>query len=281
MSEKQIIDYQRIEQAIRFIEEEYQRKPDLKEIADHVHLSEFHFQRLFKRWAGITPKQFMQFLTIQHAKEILAESNSVLDAAYETGLSSTGRLHDLFVSVDAVTPGEYKSAGSGLTVQFGFHATPFGQCLLATTERGISNLYFVSDEKKREMVDILKSYWKQADVKENTVLTKRYADSIFSPSGNKTHRPLKLFLMGTNFQIKVWEALLRIPQGSIVTYEDVARSIGKPSASRAVGNAVGANPISYIVPCHRVIRQSGIIGNYRWGHFRKRAMLAWEFAKRP
>jgi AraC family transcriptional regulator, regulatory protein of adaptative response / methylated-DNA-[protein]-cysteine methyltransferase len=265
-------DYARIEQAIRYLEANHSRQPDLHEVAESVHLSEYHFQRLFTRWAGISPKRLLQFLTKENAKSLLARTN-LLDAAYAAGLSSPGRLHDLFVQCEAVTPGEYKSKGAGLTIFYGYHPSPFGECLLAATERGICFLAFVSDGNREQAFNEMKHDWQNAKLMENTGRTAPYMQEIFSPrSGNR----ITLHLRGTNFQIKVWEALLRIPAGEVTTYEELAARIGQPSAARAVGNAVAHNPVAYLIPCHRVLRKMGEFGNYRYGPARKKAMLVKE-----
>jgi len=265
-------DYARIEQAIRFIEANADHQPTLEEVAASVHLSEYHFQRLFTRWAGISPKRFLQFLTKESAKNLLAQTN-VLDAAYSAGLSSPGRLHDLFVQCEAVTPGEYKTKGAGLTIRYGFHATPFGECLLATTDRGICFLAFVNDEIHSAALDELKKDWANAELHETPAATRPYIERIFNPSDEQNDSPLTLHVRGTNFQLKVWEALLRVPPGEVTSYEDLAARIGQPSASRAVGNAVAHNPVAFLIPCHRVLRKVGEFGNYRYGAPRKKAML--------
>jgi AraC family transcriptional regulator of adaptative response/methylated-DNA-[protein]-cysteine methyltransferase len=268
-------DYQRVEQALRFIETHYRRQPELNEIAASVGLSEYHFQRVFTRWAGISPKRFLQFLTKENAKELLKRS-SVLEAAYSVGLSSSGRLHDLFVQAEAVTPGEYKTRGEGLTIRYGFHATPFGEALLGLTERGLCHLSFVQTSHEAALSN-LKADWKHASLLEETSATRPLLAPIFTLRDYPT--PLPVYLRGTNFQLKVWEALLQIPQGHLTTYEQVAAQIGQPRALRAVGTAVGHNPIAYLIPCHRVIRKLGEFGNYRWGPTRKKALLGWEAAR--
>jgi AraC family transcriptional regulator of adaptative response/methylated-DNA-[protein]-cysteine methyltransferase len=272
-------DYQRIEQAIRFLQASYRRQPDLGEVARSAHLSEYHFQRLFTRWVGISPKRFLQYLTVEHAKGVLRESRSLLDATFESGLSSPGRLHDLFVTVEAMTPGEFKKSGEGLTIEYGIHPTPFGECLLGITDRGICALFFVQGNDRKEVVRELRVRWPGAHFVEAARETRPYIEKIFGADSSARRAPLPLVLKGTNFQIKVWEALLRIPAGRVLSYEDIARQIGQPKASRAVGNAVAKNPISYIVPCHRVIQSIGITGNYRWGPARKKAILGWEWAE--
>jgi AraC family transcriptional regulator of adaptative response/methylated-DNA-[protein]-cysteine methyltransferase len=272
-------DYQRMERAIQFLEANYHRQPDLKEIAQSVHLSEFHFQRLFTRWAGVSPKKFMQFLTLDYAKKLLEESKSVLDATYEAGLSSPGRLHDLFVNIEAVTPGEFKQKGVGLKISYGIHPSPFGECLLAVTERGICGLSFIENGNSKKAMQYLRANWPNARIIENRKATAPYVEKIFG-GAKQNGSPLKLFLKGTNFQIKVWEALLKIPAGCVASYEEIAARIGKPTASRAVGSAVANNYVAYLIPCHRVIQKIGAFGNYRWGAPRKKAMLVWEAAKK-
>lgn len=272
--QESIRDYQRIEQAIRFVEQNYQRQPELKEIAESIGLSEYHFQRLFSRWAGISPKRFLQFITKEGAKALLERSNSLLDTAYSVGLSGTGRLHDLFIVTEAVSPGEYKSLGEGLTIQYGYHPTPFGEALIACTPRGICHLSFV--ETSREVVFArLRADWKAASLVEDMDTTRQYIAPIFAVTETPS-APLPLHVAGTNFQLKVWEALLRLTSGQVTTYENIAREIGQPTASRAVGSAVGKNPIAYLIPCHRVINKTGALGNYRWGSARKKALLGWE-----
>ena len=267
--------YQLIEQAIQFIETNVQRQPDLEEIASAVGLSEYHFQRMFTRWAGISPKRFMQFLTREHAKELLNRSENLLNTTHQVGLSSLGRLHDLFVTTEAVTPGEYKSQGAGLTIRYGIHPTPFGKCLIGLTDRGICHLGFV-DGNEGKAVDDLVAHWQQADMAEDYRATAPLVNRIFLDP--KPDSALNLHLRGTNFQIKVWEALLNIPTGAVTTYEHIAAQIGNPRAVRAVGTAVGDNPIAYLIPCHRVIRKSGEFGNYLYGSARKKAILAKEFS---
>ena len=270
-------DYDRVERAIRYLETRFREQPGLAELARECGVSEFHFQRMFTRLVGISPKRFLQYQTIAHARGLLARSRSVLDATYETGLSSAGRLHDLFVAVDAVTPGEFKRRGEGLAIDYGFHPTPFGEALVAVTARGICGLWFVRDAREGALAELART-WPEAALRESEASTAPFASQVFArdyPSGGR----LGLLLRGTNFQIKVWEALLRIPEGTVVTYEDIAAAIGRPRAVRAVGNAVGSNPVSYLVPCHRVIRKSGEFGNYGGGRERKRLMLGVELAR--
>jgi AraC family transcriptional regulator of adaptative response/methylated-DNA-[protein]-cysteine methyltransferase len=269
-------DYERIEKVIRYLESHYLEQPDLGALAKIAGLSEFHFHRLFSRWAGITPKAFVKFLTAQHAKALLRSSRGVLEASLDSGLSGPGRLHDLLVSVEAMTPGEFKSYGQGMEVRYGFHPTPFGTCLIAATARGVCRLSFLDRDnpaKRASLIEELRSAWPHADILRRPRSTGRIASKIFD---RPRREKLSLFLVGTRFRIKVWEALLRIPPGCVASYQDVARSIGNPRASRAVGSAVSKNPVALLIPCHRVIRETGIVGDYRWGHVRKKAILAWE-----
>jgi AraC family transcriptional regulator of adaptative response/methylated-DNA-[protein]-cysteine methyltransferase len=265
-------DYQRIEQAIHYLEGNALRQPSLAEVAGHVGLSEYHFQRLFTRWAGISPKRFLQFLTKENAKALLARA-SVLSAAYEAGLSSPGRLHDLLVHTEAVTPGEYKSKGAGLDIHYGFHPSPFGECLLALTGRGICSLAFIQGGDRAAALASLRQDWNNSRMSENPSRTGPIIEQVFT-------RPLRasltLHLRGTNFQIKVWEALLRLPPGQTTTYQAIASGLQSPGASQAVGNAVARNPIAYLIPCHRVLRKAGGFGEYRYGSARKKAILLWE-----
>ncbi len=274
-----IEDYSRIEKAILFLEENYHRQPELNEVAESVNLSEFHFQRLFRRWAGISPKRFIQFLTLEHAKRLLGGPHSILDATYDAGLSSPGRLHDLFVNIEAMTPGEFKARGAGLSISYGFHPTPFGECILSATDRGICGLGFVPEGGREEALDDFRSRWPDAHWRENERLTQPYIGRIFSGDRDNGSRPITLILQGTNFQIKVWEALLKIPMGSVVPYQDLAAKVCSARAARAVGSAIGRNPIAFLIPCHRVIRKAGGIGGYHWGSTRKKAILAWEAAR--
>jgi len=269
-------DYQRIEQAIRYLEANFQRQPELAEIAASVHLSEYHFQRLFTHWVGISPKRYLQFLTKESAKSWLKASASLLEAAYASGLSGPGRLHDLFVTCEAVTPGEFKHKGEGLEITYGIHPSPFGECLLAVTGRGICSLMFVPGRDREAALAAFRHDWQKAELSEDPARTRPLLEQVFSSPSEKS---LPLHLLGTNFQMKVWEALLRIPAGALTTYTAVAQSIGRPTAARAVSNAVAHNPIAYIIPCHRVIRESGEMGGYRYGIPRKRAMLEWETAR--
>ncbi len=265
--------YERMAKAISFIRQHHLEQPSLATIAQHVNLSEYHFQRLFTQWAGISPKRFSQYLTLDYAKSKLAEANNLLELTIESGLSSPGRLHDLFVTLEAMSPGEYKSAGAGLKIRYGIHDTPFGACLIAITDRGICNLHFLNDINKQLGEQQLQTEWPNATIIYKQQATEDICDQIFHTSEQS---PLTLHIKGTNFQIQVWQALLKIPLGGLTTYQGLAESIGKPTAARAVGNAVGRNPVGYLIPCHRVIRGSGEIGGYRWGLERKTVLLGWE-----
>ena len=269
-------DYRRIEKAIRFLQKNFRRRPDLQEIARSVNLSEYHFQRLFKRWAGISPKKFLQLLTLEYAKQAMDASASLLDVTDNTGLSSTGRLHDLFVNIEAVTPGEYRNRGKDVKIFYGFHPSPFGDCFVAITGRGICHFAFAGRTYREKIIDDLIKRWCSADIFENSLRTQPYVDRIFNAGQMKPALPVHL--LGTNFQINVWRALLKIPRGTIVSYTDIARTIGKPEAVRAVASAVARNPISYLIPCHRVIRKTGALGGYRWGIDLKKTMLSREAA---
>lgn len=273
-------DYSRIEKAILFLDGKFPEQPSLPEIAARVHLSPFHFQRLFTRWAGLSPKRFLQYLKADHAKRALESSSNLLDAAYAAGLSGPGRLHDLMVSVEAVTPGEFKRQGKGLEIVYGFHLTPFGECLLAATARGICGLTFVVEGRRPATLAELRRRWPGARLVEKPSTTRPFIEGIFPRRPRHADRPLPLYLKGTNFQVKVWEALLRIPEGSVTSYQELAARVRRPRATRAVGNAVGQNPVAFLIPCHRVIRKMGALGGYHGGTDRKRVMLAWEAARR-
>jgi AraC family transcriptional regulator of adaptative response/methylated-DNA-[protein]-cysteine methyltransferase len=272
-------DYARIEKAILYLEKNFRRQPSLREVARTAGLSEYHFHRLFTRWAGISPKRFLQFLTAEYARRLLRESPNVLDAAYEAGLSGPGRLHDLIVNIYAVTPGELKEEGAGLTIRYGVHSSPFGECIVAVTERGICGLSFLSAGRADEALRDLRNRWGRATLRENPRATKTIADRIFDPSQWRDAPPLAVFVQGTNFQVKVWEALVRIPPGCALTYENIAVGVGSPGALRAVGSAVARNPVGFLIPCHRVLRKTGAFGDYHWGAARKKAILAWEAAQ--
>jgi AraC family transcriptional regulator of adaptative response/methylated-DNA-[protein]-cysteine methyltransferase len=272
-------DYARIEKAIAYLHAHYLEQPGLATIARAVHLSEFHFQRLFTRWAGISPKRFLQFLTIEHAKQQLADSKAVLETTFDAGLSSPGRLHDLFVSVEAATPGEFKTRGQGIQIRYGWHATPFGECLLGVTQRGVCWLSFIGENSRTAALEELRTEWAGAGLVPDQDSATDAAARIFSGVDSSMASPLSVLVMGTNFQIKVWQALLKVPSGSVVTYEMLGELIGARRGSRAIGNAVAHNRIAYLIPCHRVIRKTGTLGGYRWGENRKRAILGWESAR--
>jgi AraC family transcriptional regulator, regulatory protein of adaptative response / methylated-DNA-[protein]-cysteine methyltransferase len=272
-------DYRRIEQAILYLDQHYDQQPSLGDIAQSVHLSEYHFQKLFTRWVGISPKRFTQYLTKEHAKRLLEHSENLLSAAYESGLSGPGRLHDLFITWEAVTPGEYKRHGEGLEILYGFHTTPFGECLLALTERGVCSLIFVQNGDRKAAQSELERRWSSANLRQDQAATAGMIARMFAFYEDNRQDQVPLHVFGTAFQIKVWEALLRIPSGSVLSYSDISVQIGLPGASRAVGSAIGRNPIPILIPCHRVIRQTGEFGGYRWGGPRKKALLGWEMAK--
>ena len=264
----------RVERALDWLSCNFERQPSLADAAGHVGLSEYHFQRLFRRQVGLSPKKYVQFLTIERAKEVLAQSRSVLDAAYASGLSGPGRLHDLFVNVEAMTPGEYKHRGRGLTIRYGVHPSPFGPCLIMRTARGVCGLAFTSSARRDETFTDLVRGFEAATFIEDTGVTAGVASAIFG--GSHGGGGLTLHLRGTPFQIKVWRALIAIPAGCVTSYGGLARRIGAPGASRAAGNATASNPVAWIIPCHRVIRASGVLGEYRWGRGRKLAMLSLE-----
>ncbi|HVR62982.1 MAG TPA: methylated-DNA--[protein]-cysteine S-methyltransferase [Polyangia bacterium] len=280
--------YARIQSAITFLTDRRADQPSLAEVAAHVGQSPFHFQRLFHRWAGVSPKRFLQFLTVEHAKESLRASATVLDAAYAAGLSGPSRLHDLFVTLEAATPGEFRAGGAGLDIRWGVGDSPFGRCFMAVTERGIALLGFLSeaggDGEARSLGDARRALgdtWPRAGIRRDDAATAPWLRRVFSERSRAAgdDARLSLFVRGTPFQLTVWRALLAIPPGQLTTYGALARAVGRPGAARAVGNAVGANPISWLIPCHRVIRGLGTFGHYRWGRPRKISMLAWEAAR--
>jgi AraC family transcriptional regulator of adaptative response/methylated-DNA-[protein]-cysteine methyltransferase len=274
------INYQRIEQAIKFLEDNFQRQPELDEVAEKVHLSPFHFQRIFTDWAGISPKRFLQFLTVDFLKSKLQETRSIVEAAESAGLSSQSRVYDLFTTLEAVTPQEYKVHGAGIRVDYGIHETPFGTALIGTTERGICWLSFVGigDEPRIEM-EKMKEHWHQSIFHQDQAQTGKFIETIFSQKNGRAAQKLHVLVKGTNFQVKVWEALLRLPLGSVTTYQNIAEKINSPKAMQAVGSAVGSNHIAYLIPCHRVIRKDGILGEYRWSAMRKKSIIGWEMGR--
>jgi len=270
-------DYDRIHTAIQFLVEHLAEQPSLNEVAAHVNLSPYHFQRLFSRWTGVTPKRFLQVLTVERAKTLLRESASLLEVSDHLGLSSGSRLYDHFVNLEALTPGEFKNAGAGVMIEYGVHPTRFGEAFIAVTPRGICRLAFLGEAGVDEQISELKKNWGKAQLQQNAALTGERIDALFATS--TANIPLSLCVAGTNFQVNVWRALLRIPPGALVSYNQIAQAIGHPKSARAVGTAVGANPIAVLIPCHRVIQQSGALGGYRWGEVRKHALHAWEAAR--
>jgi AraC family transcriptional regulator, regulatory protein of adaptative response / methylated-DNA-[protein]-cysteine methyltransferase len=271
-------NYQRIEQAILYLEKNFQHQPELDDVAEKVHLSPFHFQRLFTEWAGISPKRFLQFLTVGFLKKKLENSKNLLEVAADAGLSSQSRVYDLFTTLEGVTPQEYKLHGSGIHIDYGFHETPFGIALIGATERGICWLSFLAtDEDRGYALESMKEHWHNSIFHQRQETTQSYIDAIFHSMN--TGKKLHVFVKGTNFQIKVWEALLRLPLGEVTTYQNIAQQINSPKAMQAVGSAVGSNHIAYLIPCHRVIRKDGILGEYRWDATRKKSIIGWEMAK--
>ena len=269
--------YDRIESAIRYLSREWREQPSLADVAASVGMSPFHFQRVFTQWAGVSPKRFVQFHTAAYAKQLLRESRSVLATAFEAGLSGPGRLHDLLVNIEAMTPGEYRRGGAGIEITWGVHPSPVGDVLIAATPRGVCRVNFVGAHPADDQVESLRREFPEATITENPSRTASVAKRMFAHAPGE---PIRLVLTGTPFQIKVWEALIRIPEGTVATYSDIAAAIGHPKAVRAVGSAVGDNPIAYLIPCHRVIRSTGEFGNYGGGVERKKAMLFLETESR-
>lgn len=279
MEPAEIVTYQRIEKAILYLEKNFYTQPSLEEVADSVHVSPFHFQRLFTEWAGISPKRFLQYLTVDFLKQKLQESKTLIEAAEVTGLSSQSRIYDLFTKLEAVTPQEYKLKGKDVHIDYGFHNTPFGLALVGVCERGICWLSFVSTAEDPHLhVLTMKEHWNLSVFQESPQHVASIAENIFLPNRTKNTR-LHGMVKGTNFQIKVWKALLQIPEGCVTTYQQIAREIQHPKASQAVGSAVGANHLAYLIPCHRVIRKDGILGDYRWDAVRKKSIIGFEMAK--
>jgi len=270
-------DYQRIAEAIEFINAHAVQQPSLEVIAAQLNLSPFHFQRLFSHWAGVTPKKYLQILTVERAKRLLAEAQPLLAVADEIGLSGTSRLHDHFVQLEAVTPGEFKTGGAGLTIDYGVYNSPFGDIFVAATARGICKLSFIDQDKVELHIDDLQRRWPKATLCNRDSQRLKIIESLFA--NQQPDRPLSLYVSGTNFQINVWRALLQIPEGSLNSYSQVAEAVGRPKAARAVGTAIGSNPVAFFIPCHRVLQQSGSIGGYHWGTTRKHAIHAWESAR--
>lgn len=277
MKPQEHINFNRIAEAIEYVTCNFKEQPDLDDVAKRIHLSTFHFQRLFTEWAGVSPKKFLQFLTIEYAKSILREGQSnLLDTAFETGLSGTGRLHDLFIKIEGMTPGEYKNGGTDLSINYSFAESPFGNLIVASTEKGICHMAFADDEEGAFL--FLKQRFPNAAYKQVVDFVQQNALYIFTHDWNKLDQ-VKLHLKGTPFQLKVWETLLKIPAGKLATYKTIAQQVDNPNALRAVGSAVGQNPVAFIIPCHRVIQSAGTFGNYHWGATRKTAIIGWEAAR--
>jgi AraC family transcriptional regulator of adaptative response/methylated-DNA-[protein]-cysteine methyltransferase len=273
-------DYERIARIIRYLDEHHAEQPDLAELADVAGLNRFHFHRLFSTWASVTPKDFLQCLTLNHARELLRQGQSVLDTALEAGLSGPGRLHDLCVHLESASPGEMKSGGAAWTITAGFAESPFGICLVAESPRGVCHLSFVETGTESAAWAKLQNDWPRAEWRRNDSVAAGIVRQIFTPPDGRNRRPaLRAFVKGTPFQVRVWRALLQVPAGQLTTYGRLAAAVGNPAAARATGTAVGKNPIACLIPCHRVIRETGVMGNYRWGRTRKRALVAWEGAR--
>lgn len=274
MKAQEHIDFQRISEAIDFMRQNFTRQPELAEVAGQVHLSPYHFQRMFTEWAGTSPKKFLQYVSLQHAKKMLKEEQATLfDASMETGLSGTSRLHDLFVNIEGMTPGEYKNGGAHLSINYSFAESPFGNILVASTPKGICYMAFADDGAKA--LEDLQQHFPNAQYRQMLDLAQQNALYIFTHDWSKLHE-IKLHLKGTDFQLKVWETLLKIPMGNLTTYGNIAQKINRPKASRAVGTAIGDNPVAFLIPCHRVIQSTGLLGGYHWGTARKTAMIGWE-----
>lgn len=278
METQQELDYKRIATAIAFFRENFKKQPKLEEVAEHVNLSPFHFQRMFQQWAGVTPKKFLQYLSIEHAKEILKNTSATLfDTAFATGLSGTGRLHDLFINVEGMTPGEYKNGGAMLQINYSFADSPFGPLIVASTEKGICYMAF-ADDGDEEAFSLLKTAFPNANYNQLVDRSQQNALFVFNQDWNRLDE-IKLHLKGTDFQIKVWETLLKVPMGGLTTYAHLAKEAGHMGASRAVGTAVSNNPVAFLIPCHRVIKSTGEIGQYHWGAVRKNAIIGWEASR--
>lgn len=277
MNTEQQINYQRIAAAIDYINNNFKDQPNLDDIAKQVHLSSFHFQRLFHEWAGTTPKKFLQYISLEHAKRLLKEQQATLfEAAFETGLSGTSRLHDIFINIEGMTPAEYKNGGKHLTINYSFAESPFGNLIVASTSKGICFMAF--HEEEANGLEDLMQHFPQAHIQRKLDMIQQQALFIFQHDWSRLSE-IKLHLKGTDFQLKVWETLLKIPMGQLSTYGKIADHIGKPGASRAVGTAIGSNPVAFLIPCHRVIQSTGTFGGYRWGSSRKTAIIGWEGAK--
>lgn len=277
MRTQEAMNYNRIAEAIGYIHANFKDQPNLDQVAEKVAMSPFHFQRLFTEWAGVSPKKFLQYITVANAKKMLKESGATLfDTAIETGLSGTGRLHDLFINIEGMTPGEYKNGGESLSINYSFAESPFGNMLVASTAKGICHLAFADDEQAA--LNVLLSKFPNAKYHQVVDMIQQNAMFIFAHDWSKLHQ-VKLHLKGTPFQLKVWEALLKVPMGKLTTYGTIAKQISLPSASRAVGTAIGDNPVAFLIPCHRIIQSTGLFGGYHWGSLRKTAMIGWEAAQ--
>lgn len=275
---KQIVNYRRIERAIGFLTDNFKSQPDLDEIAKQVHMSPFYFQRLFMDWVGISPKKFLQYLTLDYLRDKIRETANVMEAAEIAGLSSQSRVYDLFVNIEGVTPDQFKRAGKGLEIFYGYHASPFGMCFIAVAEKSICSLRFIDEERKRDEYELFSEQWHFASLVHKPDFTQAYVKKIFQFHKDRPDS-MNLLVQGSNFQLKVWEALLKIPFGSVATFQQIADSIDQPNSARAVGSAVVSNPILYLIPCHRIIFKDGTVGDYHWGKVRKQAMIGWEMAK--
>ncbi len=269
-------DYALVRRCIETISQNWRDQPELEELAAALGIAPAHLQKLFRRWAGLTPKAFLQAVTLDHARRLLKENLSILDASYELGLSGPGRLHDLFVTHEAMSPGVYKARGEGVEIEYGFHQSPFGGALLLTTDRGLAGMAFCDPGDERAALDDIMARWPKARFRENAAATAPLAERSFNPQRWNAAEPLRVVLIGTDFEVRVWEGLLRIPPGKATSYSALASAVGVPDAPRAVGRAVGRNPVSFVVPCHRVMGKSGDLTGYHWGLTRKRAMLGWE-----
>lgn len=269
-------DYDVVRRTLAFIDAHWRRQPSVEDMADHAGLSVGHLHHLFRRWCGLTPKDFLQAVTLDAARALLRDEATVLDAAYEVGYSGPGRLHDLFVTHEAMSPGAYKTGGEGLAMAYGFHASPFGKALVVSTDRGLAGLGFCDPGEEAAALADMTARWPRARYREDDAATAPIAARVFDPAQWRPDRPLRVVFIGADFQVRVWETLLRIPMGKATTYSTIAGHIGAPKAARAVGAAVGRNPISFVVPCHRVLGRSGALTGYHWGVTRKQAMLGWE-----
>lgn len=271
-----VADYERVRKALAYMTARWRDQPSQEAIAEHVGVSPSHLHHIFRRWAGLTPKAFLQAVTLDHARELLRGSASVLDTALEVGLSGPGRLHDLFVTHEAMSPGEWKSGGEDVTLRYGFHPSPFGEAIVVAAPRGLAGMGFVDDGDRPAALADMRRRWPRASFAEDAAATAPLATRAFDPATWRPETPLRVVLIGTDFEVRVWETLLRIPLGRATTYSDIASHLGKPKAARAVGAAVGRNPVSFVVPCHRVLGRSGALTGYHWGLTRKRAILGWE-----